>query len=107
MKTPQSLSSVQYLPTLTGLALAASVAASGLVLQPILTPATYLEGSSLAIAQETNATKQISVSQVLNDDGTVTVTGSGWTSTAPDRGAVVAFKWDGERCSTMSFRLTP
>lgn len=95
MKTPQSLSSLQYLPTLTGLALAASIAASGLVLQPILVPAAFLEGSSLAIAQETNATKQVTVSQVLNDDGTVTVTGSGWTSTAPDRGAVVAFKWDG------------
>lgn len=95
MKTPQSLSSSQNLPTVTRIALAASVAAAGLVLQPALAPAPFLEGSSLAFAQETSATKQVTVSQVLNDDGTVTITGSGWTSTATDRGAVVAFKWDG------------
>lgn len=45
--------------------------------------------------QTTSAQKTVEVSSFLNEDGTVTITGSGWTSSAEGRGAVVAFKWDG------------
>lgn len=48
-----------------------------------------------ASAETASAKKTVEVSSFLNEDGTVTITGSGWTSSAEGRGAVVAFKWDG------------
>lgn len=48
-----------------------------------------------ASAETASAKKTVEVSSFLNEDGTVTITGSGWTSSTEERGAVVAFKWDG------------
>lgn len=42
-----------------------------------------------------SAAKTVVIGSTLNEDGTLTIAGSGWVSSAEGRGAVIAFKWDG------------
>lgn len=95
------------LPTFTRLALTSALVASGLALAPALTPLEPGLVSSQAVAAEKSASKQAYVSSVLNEDGTVTVSGSGWTSEAEGRGAVVSFKWEGGGVTNKEAPINP
>ncbi|MFW0121340.1 hypothetical protein [Rothia sp. CCM 9419] len=72
---------------------AVAALAAALVGAPAIAPTYSLSGNT-AIAQETPATKTLSVSSTADSEGKITVIGSGFISAAEGRGAVVALKFD-------------